>query len=113
MKIMIFVSRIHYNCLFAEQIQMEISSEIASGTIFIQAHSHQIRNGVFSKAHVCLGLPAWVYIHAPRLTSLLGVGAGAGARPLLSTFSTGGTLDTSAPPGTLSTEPVMSLVSGR
>ena len=49
-----------------------------------------------------------------RLASLLGAGADAGARALLSVSSTGGNSGTSAPPpGALSTGPVISLLSGR
>ena len=60
-----------------------------------------------------MGLPSRVYLHAPRLTYLFGAGAGtsAGARALLGASLTRGTSGTSAPPGALSTRPVMSLLS--
>ena len=52
-------------------------------------------------------------LHAPRLASLPGAGAGTGARALLSASSIGGTSGTSAFPCTLSIGSVMSVLSGR
>ena len=60
---------------------------------------------------VCESLSLRVCLHAPRLASLLGAGAGSGTRALLGASSTGGTSGTSAPPGTLLTRPVMPLLS--
>ena len=74
-------------------------------------HFHQIKmrysqNLAFSWAALCLG-----YLHAPKLASVLGTGAGARACALLSASSTGDTSGTSVPPGALLIGPVMSLLS--
>ena len=78
--------------------------------ILAKSYFPQIGNGVSSKAQVIvwsslLGLP-----FSPRLASLVGTGAGAGAYTPLSAFSTGGTSGTSVSPGTLLTRLVMPLL---